>query len=475
MSEYPKYRAITGEIQVTKQKLTVQLVQERLLKEDEVVKATAAKMKYRNKGTQEIKNPTAGLDRSRKFDNITQIVQDDNFTADAKPKDSGDFIPTADFAEKYTDSMPHGQAGGTGKGENTKSSKSAGATSMKPNQDTKLKEVPGGYSAGVKGTEDDGTQKAFSIPQADFAEVYTDSMAHGSTNMKAKNEEGGEAVAAPKAGTIDGGPTRAGGKKSAKLGDRVAGAKDADKQKVKQVTGPGTEKSKSDAMKWGDQQGTKKETGGAENVVESGVVVTLNGKTKAVYEVVNMKALKRMYEAYAKHGYSLDFHRADNVKWKQDKQFMSLLRESVNATWNFAPKIAQAARKAAMRRFGQLVKESYSEIFYEDRQEFLNTVHTAFKRIEEIAESKYIDRLQPFEAIVRIKDGDQIVDLPVITEATDVNMAARQVRNKVFEEYGFGTPISMIKVDAQIFRPKKIVEYEVKNRAVIQAMRKAAK
>ena len=53
MSEYPKYRAITGEIQVTKQKLTVQLVQERLLKEDEVVKATAAKMKYRNKGTKE--------------------------------------------------------------------------------------------------------------------------------------------------------------------------------------------------------------------------------------------------------------------------------------------------------------------------------------------------------------------------------------------------------------------------------------
>ena len=61
--------------------LSVKLAKARLLEADEVKKATAAKLKNRNSGKKEIKSPTAGLGRSERFDNITQIVQDGKFTA----------------------------------------------------------------------------------------------------------------------------------------------------------------------------------------------------------------------------------------------------------------------------------------------------------------------------------------------------------------------------------------------------------
>jgi hypothetical protein len=435
--------------------LSIALAKQKLIEADEVRKATVAKMKHNNRGTKEIKNPTSAVAKSERHDKITQIVQDSGFTADVAPKKGDDNpVPQADFADTYTKKMPHGQSGGTGgNGENQKSPKGVGTTGMKPNQTTKLKKITGE----IKGTDDDRSQKVFTIPQAKFADEYTKTMKHGvaggTTNEDGASGEPGKSSY----GKMDGGPTRAGGKKTAKLGDNTVGAKDKDSQKAEQVSGPGKrESSPSDAMTWGSAD-YKKETHGAHNVVESGVTVTLKGKRKATFEVVSHKVLNQMIENYAQHGYELELVRTD-AAWKKDAKFLKALRESIHAKYNHAPNFAKQARKVAMQRFGQLCKESYNSL-YESRQEFVQTMGSAFKRIEAIAEDKYVDRLEFFDCGARlVVEGDQI-DQELVTQATDKDMACRQVRNTLREEYGFGADIKHIFIDGEKFTPGKIREY----------------
>jgi len=434
--------------------LSIMLAQEKLIEADEVKKATVAKMKNRNRGSKEIKNPTAAVKKSERHDAITQIVQDGGFTADVAPaKGAGDIVPQADFADTYTKKMDHGQSAGMGKGENEKSPKGVGTTGMKPNQTTKLKQIKNE----IKGTDDDGSQKVFTIPQAKFADEYTKTMPHGKAGGTTDEGSSQSEMKKPSWDKMAGGPTRGGGKKTAKLGDNVVGAKDKDSQKTAQVDGhQKREKAPSDAMSWGSAD-YKKETNGAQNVVESGVTVTLNGKRKAAFEVVSHTVLNKMIESYAQHGYELELVRTD-AAWKSDGAFLKLLKESIHARFNHAPNLAGQARKEAMQRFGQLCRESYNEM-YESRQDFVQTMGAAFKRIEAIAEDKYIDGLEFFDCAARIVvEGDQ-VDLEIVTQATDKNMACRQVRNSLQEEYGFGADIKHIFVDGEKFAPTKIREY----------------
>lgn len=435
--------------------LSIALAKEKLIEADEVKKATAAKMKHRNRGTKEIKNPTAAVAKSERHDAVTQIVQDSGFTADVAPKKGDDnLVPQADFADTYTKTMPHGQTGGTGNnGENQKSPKGIGTTGMTPNQTTNLKQVKNE----IKGTEDDGNQKVFTIPQAKFADEYTKKMEHGQAGGTT-NEEGASGEPGKRSyGKMEGGPTRAGGKKTANLGDNTVGAKDKDSQKADQVTGPGKkESSPSDAMTWGSAD-YKKETHGAHNVVESGVAVTLKGKRKATFEVVSHKVLNQMLENYAQHGYELEFVRID-AAWKKDAKFLKALKESIHAKYNHAPNFAKAARKSAQQRFGQLCRESYNNL-YENRQDFVSTMGAAFKRIEALAEDKYVDNLEFFNCNARLVIEGDLVDLEIVTQATDKNMACRQVRNTLQEEYGFAIDMKHIFVDGEKFTPAKIREY----------------
>lgn len=434
-------------------RLSVELVKDRLLKEDEVKKAQVAKLKLSsNRKSKEIKNPTAGQKRSERFDTLTQVVQDPNFTADVPPKNTKDFIPTAQYAKDYTDNMPHGSTSGTGigkKGENQKSPKIMSTKGMKPNQATKLKEIPGA----VQGTEDDDS-KIFAFTQAKYAKDYTDAMPHGGQTLKASSETGGE----PPARSYDKtNPTRGGGKRDAKLGGDIVGSTTKDSQHPTQVTHSGKFSPESpDALKWGGATWGKEK--GGHNVVESGVIVSLKGKQKATYEVVSTEVLKRIAESYSNLGYDVEFTRTEDVSWKKDRKFLTLLRESINAGYNFAPKYRKALRRAALKRLGSLVQGSYNSV-YESRQEFVETVVTAFKKIEEIAETKYLKSLDVYECQARVKLEGEYYDIPAVTEATGDHMALRQIRNRMFEDYGFDTEIKHIFIDGRKYTTKKIEEY----------------
>ena len=443
--------------------LSIELVRAKLMEADEVKKATVAKMKKADSGTKEIKNPTAGLGRSERHDSITQVVQDGGFTADVSPgrKDlSDDIVPQADFADTYTKQMPHGQTAAIGSGENEKSPKGVGTTSMTPNQTTKLKEVPGGMRAGVKGTEDDGNQKVFSIPQAKFADEYTQEMEHGRAGGTTDEDKGSAEPAKRSYGKMDGGPTRAGGQRSAKLGGNAVGAADKDKQRADQVDGKqGIAKDPSDAPAKPTWKSSAQGTNIRESRIESGVAVTLNGKPKAQFEVVSHSVLNSMVESYGAHGYTLEFTRTEPA-WKKDREFLRALRESIHARFNHAPTFARQARKAALQRFGALCRESFEAgSMYEDRHTFTQTMGAAFKKIERMAEDKYVSGLEYFDCKARVAEGDEVHDIEIVTQATDKGMACRQVRNRLHEDYGFAVDIQHIFVDGEKFAADKIQEY----------------
>lgn len=426
-------------------KLTVDLIQSRLLEAEEMKKVTAQKLKV-----EKARKPREVGNIKDLSTNLTQIKQVEVPKGEGKAsgKDTGSMIPQADFAHTYTDKMPHGQAPADGKDKKDKALKVAKTTSLKPNQQSKMKEIKGS----VKGTDDDGKQTAMALPTADYAHTYTDKMAHGNKTLGGGNEAGGEGISKPTVAKMKGGPTRAGGTRTAKrLGELPNNSNSANAGEV----GKGDTRKTKDSIK---KVSWKKETGGSHNVVESGVAVKLRGKTKAIFDVVSTDVLHRMVENYEKFGYQVTLERVE-PSWKKDRKFLGLLRETINAKYNFAPQTQAKLRKAALNRFAALSNGSYNDM-YESRQNYVETIREAFLKIESMAEGKYLDGLEIFECIARVKiEEGTIADLEIITEATGHHMALRQVRNQVAEEYGLDVQIGHIFVDGKKYAPRQIKAY----------------
>jgi hypothetical protein len=426
-------------------KLTVDLIQSRLLEADEMKKVTAQKLKV-----EKARKPREVGNIKDLSNNLTKIKQVEVPKDEGKVSDSStqSLIPQAEYAFTYTEKMPTGQAGGDGKDKKDKAVKSPTTTSLTPNQQSKMKEVTGS----IKGTDDDGKQPAMALPQADYAFNYTDKMAHGNKTLGSGNGEGGEGIGKQTVAKMKGGPTRAGGTRNAKrLGELPNTSNSADEGTV----GTADTRKTKDSIK---KVSWDKETGGSHNVVESGVAVKLRGKTKAIFDVVSTDVLHRMVENYERFGYQVSLKRVQ-PSWKKDRKFLGLLREAVNAKYNFAPQTQAKIRKAALNRFAALTKSSYNDM-YESRQDYVETVREAFLKIEGMAEGKYLDGLEIFECIARVKiEEGTIADLEIITEATDHHMALRQVRNQVAEEYGLDVRIGHIFIDGKKYTPRQIKPY----------------
>lgn len=427
-------------------KLTVQLIQDKLMEEDEVKKATAQKMKLsQNRKPREVGKPG---DPSTKLTKISQVEVPGASKAAkkaSKTTKSSDKtgIPQAKLAGEYVDKMDKPKMS------SAKNEKSPKVPSVKqgpkPNQTTKTKETKGA----IKNTEAGSTKSEF--PSADYADTYTKKMPHGNKNLKASGDQV-PTITKPKVDSM-GATTRPKG------GERKAsGLGDAKKDKPKQIDKPGgslpTPKDAPKPVKWDtNKQG--------HNVIES-VEIRLGGKPKARFDVVNRNVVKRMVESYAKHGYELEVVRSSKpAAWKSDKKLLGLIREAVDAKHNFVPKMAEAARKRAMNRFFQINRSNYNSL-YESNGEFAKTLHEAFGVVMEKAEQKYMDRLEVFECMARVSIDGDVADLEIVTEATGHEMALRQVRNEIAEEYGLETEIKHIFVDGKKYRPNQITSWSSK-------------
>ena len=415
-------------------KLSVNLIQSKLLKEDEVKKATYRKQELRkNRKPKEVGKPK---DLSGSVTKITQIeVPSEKSLSKASEKPG---IPQADFAYTYTDKQKNptwSKSGDEG------SPKVPSTKREKPNQTTKLKQVNGA----IKRTEA-GKEGGMGLPAGKDPSKTVDAMPHGGKNLKSSGDDVPE-VKAPKAASLNS-TTRPKG------GERKASFDTKDRKKPEQTKQPsGDLPTPSDAPK----KATFKTEKNGHNVRESAVAVVVNGKTKGRMEVVTEGVVKKLVEQYGKFGYKIDVKPVRSA-WMDDKAFLKLMREWVDAKFNFVPTIAEKARKAAFQRFYNAAKSSYNGLF-ENRQDFLKAVKAAFALVEKRIEKKYVAGLDLFECTARVQQGKKVFDMTVMTEATGHDMAARQVRQQIIAEYGFDLKLKHVFVDGKKFTPEQIVEW----------------
>jgi len=415
-------------------KISTSLIKNALLEEDSVKKVKVEKLKLsKHRKMAEYKGNS---DLSSRLTKVKQVEI---------PKSS----PMREAKSAKRDVVGIDSFGTLGKGMKTTSKKdkvvSAKAKSEKPNQTTKMKTIKGE----IKNTEGGTTKKANNFGTSDYASGYVDKMSHGSKAFgKAK---GSEADAMGKVTSAKLKPSRKGSVANVSFSEKTP-------KKVTQTKTPASKRNDpSDAPKKATWEKAK---GGSHNLVESGVVVKLDGKTKTKFDIVNQDVLKRMYEQYEKAGYELVFERTNNVAWRKNKQFVRKLSEAIDASFNFAPKSSKALRKQALNIFSRISQPSYSNL-YESRAEFSSTIMSAFRKIEEMAERNYLNKLTIYEGTVRaVIDGD-LVDFDMITEARSKSMALRQFRNQIFEQYGFDADIKHLFLDSKKYSPRQIKEWTV--------------
>ena len=418
--------------------ISVNTILQTLVEEDQIKKAKAEKMKQSShKGMKEVGKPK---DPASAKTSIKQIeVPKDSSAGKGADKGGKTGIPQADYASKYVDSTPHM---GMSSAKNEGSPALPSVDSMTPNQTTKMKDVKNA----VRNTADDNPAKT-SIPTSDFAFTYTNKMERGDKVFGTGNEKGGEGIGKQTVAS-NGEPSKKGGVRKAQWGDK----KD---KKATQVSGVQDNwPTPSDAPK---KPSWSKVKGAGHNLVETGIALTVNGKRKHTFEVIDTAVLQRIAEGYEGHGYNVSVTKVP-AQWKTDKEFLKLVYESIDAKYNFVPKFHKDRRDAAIRHLRNSASHQVNGL-YESRDEFLGAINAAYANIEAVAEIKYEASLNLYEGIVRYQEGDDIVDAEIMTEATDEQMALRQIRNKIWEENGLDTVIGHIFVDGKKFDVEDIKEW----------------
>lgn len=416
-------------------KLSITKVQNRLVEADNTKKATYKKMQLstRKHGKFTPKDP------STRLTHITQVeIPSDEKVSDRK-NTSG--IPQADIASDYIDSY---NKIGMGKGmKKTNETKTVTAKSLTPNQTMKNKEVRNA----VKNTSDASPAKTM-LPQADYADKYEKKMPKGTISFNSKGDKQGKQSYDKLNAT-----TRPTGKEVTVKFD-----KKADKSVTQVSMTKGSVSNPSDAPK---KPTWSKVKSNSTNLIESGIVVKLNGKVKNKFDIVSRNVLTALSEQYKNVGYELVFERTNDVAWKKDNEFMKTLKNSIDAKYNFNLKESKKLRKDALDRFHNLCKPSYNSL-YESRTAFAETIMEAFKKIEEKMDKMYVDSLELFNGMVRIVEGEDVADIEIVTEATGPQMALRQIRDTILENYGLDTEIKHIFIDGKKFKPEDVKEWRAK-------------
>jgi hypothetical protein len=290
-----------------------------------------------------------------------------------------------------------------------------------------------------------GSSKS-SFPSSKDASTYTNKMKNGSSNLGTHRGNNTPVVKAAKAATM---------KATTRPVSKVVTASAITTKGKVSATGKPTGGNKTTAARnW------KTHAKGI-NVMES-VQFVINGKPKAQFGIINRDVAAKLVESYEQFGYSVELYQG-TAAWKQDREFLSTIFESVDAHYNNVPAVAKATRKTAMNRLFNLSHGDYSNM-YESKQQFAQTIKAAFNRIMEQADHKYRRTLEVVECMARIETRNEVVDLTLITQARNTDMALRNFRNEIVEEYGFNTEIKHIFIDGHKYTPRHITEWTAKTK-----------
>jgi len=194
------------------------------------------------------------------------------------------------------------------------------------------------------------------------------------------------------------------------------------------------------------------------NVMES-VQFVINGSPKSSFEFINKSVAKTLKEQYTSFGYDVKIRKTKNNRVLENKQLHRLMFETIDAHYNDVPSESRTGYKKAFNKFFELSQGNYNSI-YESKIQFVETMKSAFNRIMEQAHTAYRKNLTIFEGLVRVKANEDIIDLDVVTQATNVDMALRNFRNEIIENYGFAAEIRHIFLEGTKYTESDIVEWK---------------
>jgi len=420
------HNIVTGYFQVTK--LNNQSVQKSLLAESKDGRASYVSMKKPD-GKQKVVNQSRSSNRKDK--NITQVEVPTEKKRTAKKGKSSSSTPTADRADVIAGKMKVASYSG-----NAKSKKTKIPTIKKISAAKKGKVVKSPTKAA-------SSKSKSGMPSAKSAKYYTDKMPTGSSNLRSK-ESKNNTVKPPKVAKLNG-TTKADNKEITPKITKY-------NKKASQVNKPSGGNKPVKTIKWEtNAKGT--------NVVES-VQIVINGKPKKKFGIINCDVVDKLVESYERFGYNVELHSSDGA-WKKDRILLKAIFESMDAKYNNAPSSAKRASKAALNRLFKISKQDYNRL-YESKNQFAQTIVAAFKKIMEQADTKYRNKLHVVEGFARIEKGDDIIDIDIITEARNTDMALRNFKNEIIQEYGFGANIKHIFIEGKKYNPKKIKKWSSK-------------
>lgn len=416
------------------EKLSAKQIQQRLVEADTAKKASYETAKRPKTSKGEVSHKAKPGDLKPTILRVKQVEANGlQATSDSKGKP---FVNQSERADKISDSIktPTIFSAKSGTSGNPPAPKAEKKT---PNQTTKPREVKADMSRSK-----DASKNSQYYKQAPGAAEIVDAMPRGKIFSEG---DGVPTVKAPKPKDL-GGTTRPKSKEVAK---------------PKMGTDP-TREPKANPMSFSKQgmpsDAPKKPSW---EKVKSGVVVRVNEKRKAEFDIVSSDVLTKLVEQYQRFGYKVVVEHTEKAAWKTDKLFLTLLRETIEAKLNFVPKFFRECRASAFKRFHELTRKDYNSL-YESRERFLTTLREAFEKIEEIAEQKLRDRFEVFDGKARVILEGKLNEVDMITEASDHQMALRQFRNSIMENFGLGTEIVHIFVDGKKYSASAIQEWAPK-------------
>lgn len=409
-------------------------IQTRLMEADEAKKA-----KYEQAKRSSVRSGTFAAPKNpgTKITNIKQIEAPSKMPDPKSGKGSSIVNPAGDFGS-YLDGLDHGVFSNNKSG-NGEPGRAKFESGTKPNQTTKAKAV--NHNPGKLANESSG--KGNVLPAAQRADQYFDNLPRGIFSGS-----GGSSpeVKAPKATSLNGTTRPKATEKKANMDrDPVVKPKDNTDKTFGKTEQP------SDAPKKVSYE-----------KVKSGVAVRVNEKAKARFDVISQPVLERVVNNYKRFGYKVTLESIEPF-WKKDKKLLGLLVDSVAAKHNFQPSLSRNLVSEAFKRFHDLTKKDFNS-FYESREQFLGALKTVFTKLTESVDLQYRKSLKIFDTNSRIISEGKTLEIEILTEATDPQMALRQVRNKLVEEYGLNVKIKHVFVDGSKFDVKQIKEWARKSR-----------
>ena len=205
-----------------------------------------------------------------------------------------------------------------------------------------------------------------------------------------------------------------------------------------------------------------KETNSSLNIVESNIVVKLNGRQKAAFDIVSGKVLEEMIKNYKEFGYDLVIEQEHKkAVWSENQVFMSLIKNAIDAKYNEVPTFYESTVREAYAMLQTIVAKDFNDL-YESKDAFNNTLKMTLKNILENASKSYLKVLETYHCKARVTHLNKVGDIELVAEARNKDMALRIVRNKIFEQIGFNVDIKHIFIDAEKFTPNQIESWSPK-------------